>query len=297
MKNLIYLFLFFCGCMHAQQALKIGSNPYTINPTAALEVESTTKGFLPPRMTFSRRNAIATPAAGLVVYCTNCGQNGELQVYNGTSWVNVVGGASSTLFFNGLSYGVIISSGTGRTWLDRNLGASRVATSSTDTQAYGDYYQWGRNTDGHEKSNSTVTTTISSSSTPGHGNFISPLSGNVWLSSSVTNLWQGVNGINNPCPEGFRIPTLVEFQAESTSWGANTGLSHAYNLLKLTANGYRISNNTPTTSFSSVGNQGFYATSILLGTINTTSFGIYSSWVMAANYPLTHGVGVRCIMN
>ena len=32
---------------------------------------------------------------------------------------------------------------TGRTWIDRNLGASQVATSPTDTAAYGDLYQWG----------------------------------------------------------------------------------------------------------------------------------------------------------
>ncbi|MGE4541908.1 MAG: hypothetical protein AB7D35_11660, partial [Bacteroidales bacterium] len=61
---------------------------------------------------------------------------------------------------------------TGQTWMDRNLGASRAATSSTDDQAYGDLYQWGRDTDGHEKRNSGTTSTLSNSDTPGHGNFI-----------------------------------------------------------------------------------------------------------------------------
>ena len=37
---------------------------------------------------------------------------------------------------------------TGRTWMDRNLGASQVATSYTDELAYGDLYQWGRLSDG-----------------------------------------------------------------------------------------------------------------------------------------------------
>jgi hypothetical protein len=45
---------------------------------------------------------------------------------------------------------------TGRVWLDRNLGATRVAASSTDTEARGYYYQWGRNDDGHEFSLSTT---------------------------------------------------------------------------------------------------------------------------------------------
>ena len=39
---------------------------------------------------------------------------------------------------------VTVTSATGKVWMDRNLGAGRVATSSTDTEAYGDLYQWGR---------------------------------------------------------------------------------------------------------------------------------------------------------
>ena len=50
-----------------------------------------------------------------------------------------------------------VTSTTGQVWMDRNLGASRVATSSTDSAAYGDLYQWGRGTDGHEKRTSSTT--------------------------------------------------------------------------------------------------------------------------------------------
>jgi hypothetical protein len=49
-------------------------------------MESTTRGFLPPRMTSTERNNIATPATGLVVYNTT---DNRLSVYNGTSWVNL----------------------------------------------------------------------------------------------------------------------------------------------------------------------------------------------------------------
>jgi len=48
-----------------------------------------------------------------------------------------------TLLLGGPDYQEVTSL-TGRIWLDRNLGASRVATSPTDTAAYGDMYQWGR---------------------------------------------------------------------------------------------------------------------------------------------------------
>jgi len=45
-----------------------------------------------------------------------------------------------------VTYGKVLSANN-RCWLDRNLGATRVATSSTDTQAYGDLFQWGRAAD------------------------------------------------------------------------------------------------------------------------------------------------------
>ena len=63
--------------------------------SAVLEANSTTQGFLPPRMSGAQRDAISSKAAGLVVWCTNCGQNGELQVYNGTAWTNMIGGTVS----------------------------------------------------------------------------------------------------------------------------------------------------------------------------------------------------------
>jgi hypothetical protein len=63
--------------------------------SAIVEVSSTTQGFLPPRMTAAQRDVISSPVAGLVLWCTNCGDNGELNVYNGTSWTNFIGGTTS----------------------------------------------------------------------------------------------------------------------------------------------------------------------------------------------------------
>ncbi len=97
----------------------------------------------------------------------------------------------------------------GNIWMDRNLGATQAATSSTDTAAYGDFYQWGRGTDGHEKRTSGITTTESTGDTPGHGDFILAELGD-WRTPRNDNLWQGVNGINNPCPSGYRVPIESE---------------------------------------------------------------------------------------
>lgn len=60
------------------------------NSKAALEITSTTKGFLPPRMTGAQRDAITSPPTGLVVFNTT---TNKLNAYNGTSWVEVGSGA------------------------------------------------------------------------------------------------------------------------------------------------------------------------------------------------------------
>ena len=110
--------------------------------SAMLDVQSTVKGFLPPCMTEAERDVISNPAAGLIIYCTDCV---EMQMYDGTAWVNMIGGAATAA---PTVVSEVTNSTTGAIWMDRNLGASQVATSSTDAASYGDLYQWGRAADG-----------------------------------------------------------------------------------------------------------------------------------------------------
>jgi len=64
-----------------------------INPSAQLDVSSTTKGFLPPRMNEAERDLIPVTraSAGLTIWCTNCGVRGQLEVFDGESWTNRMG--------------------------------------------------------------------------------------------------------------------------------------------------------------------------------------------------------------
>lgn len=62
---------------------RAGITTETANASAQFQIDSTTKGFLPPRMTEAQRNAIGTPAAGLVVYNTDTNM---LNFYNGSAW-------------------------------------------------------------------------------------------------------------------------------------------------------------------------------------------------------------------
>lgn len=60
--------------------------PPTPNASAQFQIDSTTKGFLPPRMTTLEKNAIATPAAGLMVYDTTLARP---CFYNGAAWITL----------------------------------------------------------------------------------------------------------------------------------------------------------------------------------------------------------------
>jgi hypothetical protein len=137
----------------------------------------------------------------------------------------------------------VTNPGTNKTWMDRNLGASQVATSSTDVNAYGDLYQWGRFADGHQCRNSSLVMSASLSNRPHSSFIIRERQNNVvtydWLNTPNNNLWQGVNGINNPCPTGYRLPTVAEWEAELASW-VSLNTTGAFNSpLKLPMGGRR----------------------------------------------------------
>ena len=127
----------------------------------------------------------------------------------------------------------------GQEWMDRNLGATRVATSPSDVLAFGDLYQWGRYSDGHESRTSMTLAIQSNYDVPGHAKFITGSSD--WRDPHNNDLWQA-SGINNPCPYGFRLPTDLELDMEKQSWSSpgtdDTIEAHAAPL-KFVLGGYR----------------------------------------------------------
>jgi len=380
----------------------LGVGTTSPDASALTDLTSTTQGFLPPRMTTTQRNAIASPAAGLTIYNTtvNC-----LQWWNGTIWYDGCGnntpsatlttlncggatttgtltngtaasGVSTAISYTGgnagsygaqtisstgvvgltatlsagtlangagsLTYtitGTPTSSGTasfaitvggqscsftvsvaaaqpqypantvncngvvtvvndvtnpttGITWMDRNLGASQVATSSTDQNAYGDLYQWGRRADGHQCRTSPTTATLSSIAQPAHGNFIlAPSAPYDWRSPQNANLWQGVNGLNNPCPSGYRLPTETELNNERLSWSQNNNVGAFASPLKWTLAGNRYGSNG---SLYSVGAAGYYWSSTVSGT-NSRDLAFNSSNAAMNGSYRASGFTVRCL--
>ena len=229
---------------------------------------------------------------------------GDMLYWDGSAWVKVSAGTDGqTLTFIGgkpvwsgsLPANTVVNPTTTKIWMDRNLGASQVATSSTDAASYGDLYQWGRGTDGHQSRTSGTTTTLSSSDVPGNANFILTWSSPYdWRSGQNVNLWQGVSGVNNPCPTGYRIPTEAEWEAERLSWSANTSAGALASPLKLPKAGYRMSDGSLHTLGASGDLSGSLWSSTVSGTdsryiyFDSTSAGMFA-------YARAGGIPVRCI--
>jgi hypothetical protein len=257
--KLTYAFVFFAFVsVHAQRG--IGTN--TPNSAAILELKSSTKGFLPPRLTISEAQGIINPPEGLTFYCTDCDVKGVF-FFNGTSFVGLVDGLgldaanSSTVVLiqiglrantlgissvvtiaqlnailpllegvngsyqsfyranidsnvslfsepatrdevqsaisvvNAFQSPTTVAGQNGTVWMDRNLGASQVATTFNDAASYGYLYQGGVKIPGWVR---------------GGGNADS----DTWS--------EGSRGSKDPCPGGFRVPTMVELKDEADSW-------------------------------------------------------------------------------
>ena len=375
----------------------------TVNPNASakVEIESTTQGFLYPRMTTVQRNAIANPANGLIIFnlttgCPNyyyssvwyewCGTQtytaalttincvgasttgtltsgtaasgvsvsvpytggnvgtyaaqsvsssgvlgltatlaaGSLSNGNGSltyaisgtpassgtaSFAIIVGGQSCTFTVsissiapqfpagtvncqNATAIVSVTNPTTGRIWMDRNLGASQAPTSNIDVLAYGDLYQWGRRADGHQCRTSSAISMLSSIDQPANGNFIvAPNSPYDWRSPQNVNLWQGVNGVNNPCPSGYRIPTEAEMDTERLSWSTNNSAGAFTSPLKWTLAGTRANGSG---TLGNAGAAGYYWNSSVYLTDSRLLYFASNSGSMSGGNR-ANGMSVRCV--
>ncbi len=293
MKTHLLLFLLLIANFTIAQ-VHIGSSSKP-DPSSILELTSNNLGLLPPRLTESQLNSINNPTAGLFVYCSDCKPKGIYYSNAYGNWINTVTSAVSIE----LSDDDIVSR-TGRVWYNRNLGASQVATSSTDTNAFGGLFQWGRLLEGHEQIASSiyagpVSSSASNPSDPWYGSFItiSTISDVNWLDVPDYNLWNGLGASNNPCPAGYRLPTKEEFQDEISSWSTLDAQGAYDSSLKLPLPGIR---NASDAAFFS--NSGRYWSSSFDSSRSGYAYLLHVdsfSAIVTTNNVLANGYSVRCI--
>jgi len=182
---------------------------------------------------------------------------------------------------------------TKRVWLDRNLGASRVCIDYNDTACFGDYYQWGRNADGHEEFDSNTTNIQASSTKVVHGDFI--IDQTDWLASGVDDNgsirsanWLNIDG-SSICPVGYRVPTEAELTAETT--GINNRADAFNSFLKLPSAGYRYEDYN-ITDIQSQG--GLWSSSY---DINNAPRALHftQNYKLRYSIPRIYGFSIRCI--
>ncbi len=214
---------------------------------------------------------------------------------------------NSTILFYGLTYSLVTSPKSGRVWLDRNLGARQVCTSSTDADCYGDYYQWGRAKDGHESSTSDTTKTRASSiTTPAPNKFIinqdpspstrdwSNIDGNGVLRVAA---WKD-GGVNDICPAGFSVPSIVELTEYINNFGVKNTATAFSSFLKLPAAGSRNGwggnlNDRGSATFLWIGVN--VAGSTNSDAMKVTSTGNTNVNLSIVNRARTRGGSIRCI--
>jgi uncharacterized protein (TIGR02145 family) len=183
-----------------------GSPP---DPSAGLDVKFSNKGFLPPRMTTIQRNAIGSPAEGLVIYNTD---ERTLNIFNGTSWAPitpVVCGQPFTDTRDGKVYTTVLIGA--QCWMAQNLNIGlRIDITGEQTNdsiiekycyddagsncdVYGGLYQWGEMVQ----------------------YFNGATNGTTWDSDPTGNV-QGI------CPTGWHLPTDAEWSALTSFLGGDS---------------------------------------------------------------------------
>lgn len=186
--------------------------------------------------------------------------------------IKVISGIKDKMFFQEQHlnrkqkyiYYPVMSPTTGMYWLNNNLGSNysnvllddwsknpfQQAKSIVDKNAYGNLFQWGRISDGHElrarfeKDGFTYT----KSDNPKHKlHIISNDHPYDWRENEDNSLWNSEN-INNICPIGWKVPTKEEFLKEFDNNYLND------NFLKLTLSGYRLNHSNEIYSEGKYGN-------------------------------------------
>ena len=253
----------------------------TISPAASaqLEVQSTTKGFLPPRMTLAQRDALQAPVAGLQIWCTNCGNSGETQVYNGTQWTNMIGGVAASLPIAGVSI-------CGHVWMSKNL----------DVAFY-------RNGDPIPK---VTDATAWAALTTGAYCYYNNDSATYAATYGKLYNWYVLNDIRGLAPAGWHLPNAGELQsltlcttggavkqAGNTTWTSpNTGATNQTGFTALPGG-----SRNPQATFFDIG---FFGSFWIPNEFNSTNGNFFllsynNSLLQALNYPKNNGLSVRCI--
>jgi trimeric autotransporter adhesin len=256
------------------QGLVISPNESAIpDPSAMLDVQSSEKGFLPPRMTTSERNNIVSPANGLVVYDTN---EESLFLFSGTEWEPLATGPGSRWEANGVD-------------IYRNSGNVGIGTNNPDyplhVETDGEFTIYGTNLNASATSYTVVGINHSTSGRGVYG-YSNASTGNTVgvYAVSASNSGRGLVGWAS-ASEGttYGVYGLTYSTSGRGVYGhatATTGATYGVYGMNSSTSGYGVTGHA---SASSGANYGVYGSSS-----STSGHGVYG--MAAASSGITHGV-------
>jgi len=294
---IIVLFAIALSCDISLSQIAISTSNTAPDASAVLDVSSTTKGFLMPRMTQAQLLAISLPADGLQVYCTTdskvyifiggLGQWKEVSYGTGIITPPFTCGLSITVTHTAgnvapvtktTSYGTVtnIPGETSKCWITSNLGSDHQATAVSDaTEASAGWYWQFNRMQGYKHDGSTLTPT-----------------GTWQVSISESSNWVAEN---DPCnlllANGWRVPTFTELDnidasGNWTNWDGPWGSA-----LKMHASGYLYTGG----SLQDRGSSGIYGSSSQQSNTQYKLLQLTSSWCVSVMLSKITGSTIRCV--
>jgi uncharacterized protein (TIGR02145 family) len=277
---LLFSLLFF-GTVQTQS---VGIGTQSPAASAKLDITSTSQGLLLPRMTASQRDAIVNPVAGLVIWCSNCGITGELAVFNGKKWTNMVGGPEGS--------GLVVTI-CEQTWMTRNLDVSNYRNGDPIPRVT-DAGTWATLTTGAYCYYNNDSATYAA------------------VYGKLYN-WYAVNDPRGLAPEGWHIPTDAEWTTLTGCLGGDAVASYKLREVGIahwTAPNSGANNSSGFTalpggdrntagSFFDLYNNGNWWSATEASSSNAWSRGLYygNGNVYRASYSKIYGFSVRCVRN
>jgi hypothetical protein len=234
--TLILTLLFAATSIQAQ----VGIGTTSPDASSALDVTSTTKGLLAPRMTTTQRDAITSPATGLQIYNTD---NRAIETFTGTTsdWFTVGNGKGGISFNTAVGVQALYLNTTGNynTASGRRALYSNLTGASNTASGFNALYsnQSGQQNTGNGGFCLQGNTNGSFNTAIGYGALISNTSGNYNTANGYEALLSNTTGSSN---------TALGYRADVSSGTLSNATAIGYNASVSTSNKVRIGNSSVT---------------------------------------------------
>jgi uncharacterized protein (TIGR02145 family) len=197
MKKLSFLLALFLFCsLSIFPQVGVNTDGTTPDESALLDVKSSLKGMLIPRMTSIQRNNISSPATGLLIYQTDVPSG--FYYYNGTKWIGLadLGSTSSCMDYDGNAYPTLIIGN--QEWMAENLRVTHYRNGNA-IPFVNDNTTWAALTTGaHTWYNNDQ---------------------GLYAKYGILYNWYAVTDARNLCPTGWHVPSDAEFTTLTTYLG------------------------------------------------------------------------------